>query len=58
MEKLRSPLKAHGIDEQRKEDRLDAAINRDTELPNDDADQQCSGDAAQQEAANLDFPAR
>ena len=46
MEELRSALKPHRVNEQRKKYVLNAAIDIDAELSNDDADQKRSGDAA------------
>ena len=56
VKELRAALESDGIDEQGKEYLLDAAVDIDAELANDDADQQRSGDAAKNEAADLDFP--
>ena len=55
MEELRAALKSHRVDEQGKEYVLDAAVDIDAQLSNYDADQQGSGDAAEDEAADLDF---
>ena len=55
MEELRTALKSHRVDEQGEKDRLDAAVDIDAELANDDADQQRSGDAAENEVADLQF---
>jgi hypothetical protein len=55
MEELRTTLETHRIDEQGEEDRLDARIDRDTKLANDNADQQSTGDSTKNKAANLDL---
>lgn len=53
MKKLRSTLIADGIDEERKEDALDAAVDGDAKLADQHPDKQCTGDAAKDEAANF-----
>ena len=55
VEELRPALKPDGVDEERKEHRLDPAVDADVELPDDDADNQRSGDAAQNETADAQF---
>ena len=53
VEELRTALESDGVDEQRKEYILDAAVDIDAELSNDDADQQRSGDAAQERSCRF-----
>ena len=55
MKELRAALKSDRVDEQREKYRLDAAVDIDAELTNDDADQQRSRDAAKNEVADLQF---
>jgi hypothetical protein len=55
VEELRATLEADGVDEEREEDVLDAAVDADAELADDHADQQRAGDAAQDEAADPDL---
>ena len=55
MKELRATLKSDRIDEQGKEDRLDAAVDLDAELANHDADQQRSRNAAKHEVADFQF---
>ena len=52
MEELRTALKSDGVDEQCEEYALDAAIDVDAELSNENADQQRSGDATKYEASD------
>ena len=56
MEELRTALESDRVDEQCEEYVFDAAIDVDAELSNDDADQQCAGDATKNEAADPEFP--
>ena len=53
MEELRAALKPDRINEQSEKDRLDAAVDIDTQLSNDDADQQGAGNAAQDKVADF-----
>jgi len=50
------PLEADGVDEQREEDRLDAGVDLDLQLADDDADQKGSRDPPEHEPADLDLP--
>jgi hypothetical protein len=58
MEKLRSALESDSINEESKKYVLNAAIYINAKLSNDDADQQGSGNTAQDKAADFDFPTR
>ena len=56
MEELRAALKPDRIDEQGEKDRLDAAVDIDAQLSDDDADQQSAGNAAQDKVADFYLP--
>ena len=55
MEELRPALKAHGVNKQCKEYRLDPAVDIDAQLPDNNADQKRPSDASQDEFADLQF---
>ena len=55
MKELRTALISDGVYEQSKEYALDAAVDIDAQLSDDDADQKSSSNAAQNKAAYLDF---
>ena len=55
MEELRAALKSHSVDEQCEEYTLDATIDIDAELPDENAHQQRSGDTTKYEASDLEL---
>jgi len=55
MEELGPTLESDRVNEQGKEYCLNATIDVDAKLSNDDADQQCPGNATQNEATDFDL---
>ncbi|MCY1383516.1 hypothetical protein D9M69_716510 [compost metagenome] len=54
-EELRPALEAHGVDEQREQHGLHAAVDLHADLAHDHRHQQRAGDAAELELAELDL---